>query len=150
VWLLVVLTVVGGAVVLSPMLHLEPSFSLWSVGVSLVLIVAAGLAVRRLTPAGGAGDAAVRLGPRTISAFDRGLGVDGVYQLLVARPVTALARLVVVLDRDVIDAYVRGTAVATRWAGVGAERRHTRRPSTGLVWVLCGVLAVGLVGVTLW
>ena len=49
---------------------------------------------------------------------------------------TALARLVVVLDRDVIDAYVRGTAVATRWAGVGARAAHTRRPSQGLVWVL--------------
>jgi NADH-quinone oxidoreductase subunit L len=150
VWLLVVLTVVGGAVVLSPLLRLDASFSLWSVGASLLLIAGAGLAVRRLTPAEGSGDAAARLGPRTAAAFDGGLGVDGVYQLLVARPVTALARLVVVLDRDVIDAYVRGTAVATRWAGVGAEHAHTRRPSQGLVWVLCGVLAVGLVGVGLW
>ena len=150
VWLLVVLTVVGGAVVLSPLLRLDASFSLWSVGASLLLIAGAGLAVRRLTPAEGSGDAAVRLGPAVAAAFDGGLGVDGVYQHLVARPVTALARLVVVLDRDVIDAYVRGTAVATRWAGVGAERAHTRKPSQGLVWVLCGVLAVGLVGMGLW
>ena len=49
---------------------------------------------------------------------------------------TALARLVVVLDRDVIDAYVRGAAVATRLALVGAERAHTRRPSQGLVWAV--------------
>jgi NADH-quinone oxidoreductase subunit L len=150
VWLLVVLTVVGGAVVLSPLLRLDASFSLWSVGASLLLIAGAGLGVRGLTPADGSGDAAARLGPRVTAAMDGGLGVDGLYQLLVARPVTALAHLVVVLDRDVIDAYVRGTAVATRWAGVGAERAHTRRPSQGLVWVLCGVLAVGLVGVGLW
>ena len=83
-------------------------------------------------------------GPRT-AAFDDGLGVDGVYQLAGRPPGTALARLVVVLDRDVIDAYVRGTAVATRWAG-RRRARHTRRPSPGLVWVLCGVLAVGARG----
>jgi NADH-quinone oxidoreductase subunit L len=150
VWLLAVLTVVGGAVVLSPLLRLDATFSLWSVGASLLLITGAAVAVRRLTAAEGNGDAAVRLGARVTSVLDRGLGVDGVYQLLVARPVTALARLVVLLDRDVIDAYVRGTTVATRWAGAGAARAHTRRPSQGLVWVLCGVLAVGVAGVSLW
>ena len=150
VWLLTLLTVLGGAIVLTSVLRLDASFSLWSVGLSLLLVAGAGVAVLRLTPAEGGGDAAVRLGARATAAFDNGLGVDGVYQRLVARPVTALARLVVVLDRDVIDAYVRGTVVATRWAGVGAERAHTRRPSQGLVWVLCGVLAVGVVGVSLW
>ena len=64
VWLLVVLTVVGGAVVLSPLLRLDASFSLWSIGASLLLIAGAGLAVRRLTPAEGTGDAAQRLGQR--------------------------------------------------------------------------------------
>jgi len=40
--------------------------------------------------------------------------------------------------------------VATRWAGVAGERAHTRKPSSYLVWLLVGVLAVGLTGVTLW
>ena len=56
----------------------------------------------------------------------------------------------VVADREVIDAYVRGTVVATRWIGVAGERTHTRKPSSYLVWVLVGLLAVGVTGVTLW
>ena len=135
VWLLTLLTVVGGAVVLTSVLRLDASFSLWSVGLSLLLVAGAGVAVLRLTPAEGGGDAAVRLGARATAAFDDGLGVDGVYQRLVARPVTALARLVVVLDRDVIDAYVRGTVVATRWAGAGPSGRTPAGPRQGLVWV---------------
>jgi len=73
-----------------------------------------------------------------------------VYLRLVARPVTWLARVVVTADRDVIDAYVRGSAVATGWAGAGAERAHTRKPSAYLVWVLLGMLAVAVAGVGLW
>ena len=69
----------------------------------------------------------MRLGARATAAFDDGLGVDGVYRGWWPGRSLALARLVVLLDRDVIDAYVRGTAVAPRWAGAGAERAHTRR-----------------------
>ena len=61
-----------------------------------------------------------------------------------------LARIVVTADREIIDAYVRGSVVATRWVGVEGERVHTRKPSTYLVWVLVGLLAVGVSGVTLW
>ena len=95
----------------------------------------------------------MRLGARATAAFDGGLGVDGVYQRAGAPGrCTALARLVVVLDRDVVDAYVRGTAVATRWAGVGAERAHTApaaRHGPGLGrCAACSPSA--LVGVALW
>jgi len=61
-----------------------------------------------------------------------------------------LARIVVVADRQVIDAYVRGTVVATRWVGIAGERAHTHKPSSYLVWLLVGLLAVGVVGVTSW
>jgi len=64
--------------------------------------------------------------------------------------VVRLARIVVTADRDLIDASVRSTVVATRWAGVASERAHTRRPSAYLVWLLLGLLAVGVSGVTLW
>jgi hypothetical protein len=40
--------------------------------------------------------------------------------------------------------------VATRWIGITSERTHTRKPSSYLVWVLVGLLAVGLTGVSLW
>ena len=65
-------------------------------------------------------------------------------------PVVKLALVVVTADREVIDAYVRGTVVATRWAGIAGERAHTRKPSSYLVWLLFGLLAVGVSGVTLW
>jgi hypothetical protein len=50
----------------------------------------------------------------------------------------------------VIDAYVRGTVVVTRWVGIAGQRVHTGKPSSYLVWVVAGMLAVGTVGVTLW
>ena len=128
VWLLALLTVLGGAIVLTSVLRLDASFSLWSVGLSLLLVAGAGVAVLRLTPAEGAGDAAVRLvGPchgRVRQRPRRGRRL----QRLVARPVIALARLVVVLDREVVDAYVRGTVVATRWAVPGPSGRTPAGP----------------------
>ena len=53
VWLLTLLTVLGGAIVLTSVLRLDASFSLWSVGLSLLLVAGAGVAVLRLTPAEG-------------------------------------------------------------------------------------------------
>jgi len=90
-----------------------------------------------------------RLGADRMAMFDRGFGTDGVY-VAVASRVVQLARIVVVADREVIDAYVRGTVVATRWVGIASERAHTRKPSSYLVWLLLGLLAVGVSGVTLW
>ena len=84
-----------------------------------------------------------------MALFDRGLGADGVYVAIASR-VVQLAQVVVIADRQVIDAYVRGTVVATRWAGIAGERAHTRKPSSYLVWLLVGLLAVGVTGVTLW
>ena len=105
--------------------------------------------VRFLAPVDGIGDAAARLGADRRALFDRGLGADGVYVAL-ASQVVRLADIVVVADRQVIDAYVRGTVVVTRWIGVTGERAHTRKPSSYLVWLLVGLLAVGVVGVTSW
>ena len=56
-----------------------------------------------------------------------GLGADAAYLRLVATPVLALARLVAFLDTEVVDAYVRGTAVATRAAGWAGARGLPRR-----------------------
>jgi NADH-quinone oxidoreductase subunit L len=84
-----------------------------------------------------------------MALFDKGFGVDGIYVAVVS-PVVKLARIVVTADREVIDAYVRGSVVATRWIGVSGERVHTRKASSYLVWVLVGLLAVGVSGVTLW
>jgi NADH-quinone oxidoreductase subunit L len=96
-------------------------------------------------------DPAVRLVGAHTASFDAGLGVDRLYVRLVARPVLALARLVVVLDRDVVDAYVRGSAAVALLAGRGGARAHrAERAATSLAWVVAGVVGVALLGVALW
>ncbi|MHB8184481.1 MAG: NADH-quinone oxidoreductase subunit 5 family protein [Dermatophilaceae bacterium] len=149
VWLLAFLSVVGGLIIFTPLVKVEPHITWWLAASSLLLILAAGAGVRFLAPVHGSGDAADRLGTDRIALFDKGFGADGVY-VAVASQVVQLARIVVVADRQVIDAYVRGTVVATRWVGVAGERAHTRKPSSYLVWLLVGLLAVGVTGVTLW
>ena len=143
------LSVVGGLIIFTPLVPVEPHITWWLAISSLVLILATGFTVRRLALAQGSGDAAVRLGADRMALFDRGFGTDSVYAAVWSR-VVQLARIVVVADREVIDAYVRSTVVATRWIGVAGERTHTRKPSSYLVWVLVGLLAVGVTGVTLW
>jgi NADH-quinone oxidoreductase subunit L len=114
----------------------------------VLLVVGAALAVRAY--ARGA-DPAVRLVGARAALFDSGFGADGIYVRAVARPVLALARLVVFLDRDVIDAYVRGSAATAMLSGRGGQRAHrAERSSTSLVWVVAGVLAVAAAGVALW
>jgi NADH-quinone oxidoreductase subunit L len=150
VWLLALLSVVGGLIIFTPLALVEPHFNVWLAGTSVLLILVAAVAVRAMARVHASGDAAVaRLGAERMASFDQGYGADGVY-VAVASRVVALAQIVVLADRQVIDAYVRGTVVATRWAGFASERAHTRKPSSYLVWLLFGLLAVGVTGVTLW
>ena len=96
-------------------------------------------------------DPAEVLVPRLVPHADRGLGVDALYLRLVAAPVLRLARLVAFLDTEVIDAYVRGTAVATRAAGwAGARAFRGERPSSAVGLVLAAVVVLGLAGVLAW
>jgi NADH-quinone oxidoreductase subunit L len=148
VTVLAVLTVVGGLVVVTPLLDLGGHIG-WLVALlSILLIVGAGLAVRSVADGK---DPAIRVVGARMPSFAAGLGVDRLYVTLVARPVLALARLVVFLDREVVDAYVRGAAAATRLGGSGGQRAHrTERAASGLAWVVAGVVAVALAGVALW
>jgi len=144
------LTVVGGLIFFTPLLAIEPHHIVWYLAAtSVLLVVAAWIVVRRMASLNLSGDAADLLGARRIAMFDRDFGADGIYVAVVS-PVVKLARVVVTADREVIDAYVRGTVVVTRWTGIASERMHTRKPSSYLVWVLLGLLAVGVSGVTLW
>jgi NADH-quinone oxidoreductase subunit L len=151
VTVLTVLSVVGGVVVFTPLLDLETHFGWLLALVSLLLVVGAGLAVRTV-PVDDQPDPATRLlGLARMALFDKGFGVDRLYVTLVARPVLKLADLVTFLDREVVDAYVRGTAVTAYWAGKGGNRAHQReRAASGLAWVVAGVVAVALAGVALW
>lgn len=78
-----------------------------------------------------------------------GFGADAAYAR-VGSWVTALARLVVVLDRDVVDAYPRSTAVVARALGRAGERAHRGVPALSLVGLLLGVVVVALLGVLAW
>jgi NADH-quinone oxidoreductase subunit L len=143
------LSVFGGLIVFTPLVGVKPHLVWFLAAGSLLLILGAWVVVRRLAAMNSSGDAAELLGARRIGLFDKGFGADGIYVAVVS-PVVRMARVVVTADREVIDAYVRGTVVVTRWVGVAGERAHTRKPSSYLVWLLLGLLAVGVSGVTLW
>jgi NADH-quinone oxidoreductase subunit L len=143
------LTVVGGLIIFTPLVAVEPHLVWYLATTSVLLVLAAWFIVRRMAAMNVSGDAADLLGSRRMALFDKGFGVDGIYVAVVS-PVVKLAWIVVKADREIIDAYVRGSVVVTRWIGVEGERVHTRKPSSYLVWLLLGLLAVGVSGVTLW
>jgi NADH-quinone oxidoreductase subunit L len=88
--------------------------------------------------------------PAGVRAFLRdGYRLDGVQDVLVVRPYRALARAVGSGDRDVVDAYVRGTPVVARWAGLALRRAQTGLATAYLVWLVLGAVAAGVAGMVL-
>jgi NADH-quinone oxidoreductase subunit L len=142
---LAVLTVVGGLLLIpvSNGIHLGLVMTV----ISLLVIGLAFLGVRAMAAAGH--DPARRLGPAVADLSDRGFGFDAVY-VAAGRAVIAVARLVVRLDRDVVDAYPRGAASLTGIAGRVGEKAHRAAPSTGLLAVVVGVVLIAVAGVTVW
>jgi NADH-quinone oxidoreductase subunit L len=140
------LTVLGGIAAGTGMLHVKDHVTTLMLLSTVALIAVGALLAYVLT--GPVPDPAERLLGDRMARFDAGFGADAVYLALVARPVVRLARLVAFLDNEVIDAYVRGGAAATRLLGRAGARAHTReRASTGLVWVVVGVAALAALGV---
>ena len=115
---------------------------------SIVLIAGAAFGVWVLSRAGHE-DVADRVPARVRAGAERGFGADTAYARF-GMAVTALARLVVVLDRDVVDAYPRATVVATRGLGRLGERSHRAIPSLAIVGLVVGVGMVVAVGVAAW
>jgi NADH-quinone oxidoreductase subunit L len=115
---------------------------------SVLLIIGAAYAVWAVSDRGRR-DAVEPVPVRVRDAAVRGFGVDTAY-VAVGRAVTAVARLVVVLDRDVVDAYPRAAAVVTRAAGRAGQRSHRAVPSLSLVALLSGVVVVAVLGVAAW
>ena len=144
---LVALTVVGGLVLLADAFAVGAASLVWIV--ILLLVVLAGVAVA--LRGGLDRDPADVLTRRFVPHADRGLGADTAYLRLVATPVLAVARVVAFLDTEVVDAYVRGTAVATRLAGWAGTRAHRgERPASAVGLVLAGVVVLGIAGVLAW
>jgi NADH-quinone oxidoreductase subunit L len=115
---------------------------------SVLLIAGAVLAVWTLSRQG-RDDAADRLPVAVRAGAERGFGADTAYARF-GGAVTAMARLVVVLDRDVVDAYPRATAVAARGLGRLGERSHRAIPSLALVGLVVGAGLVVALGVAAW
>ncbi|MDT0448947.1 NADH-quinone oxidoreductase subunit 5 family protein [Streptomyces hesseae] len=76
-----------------------------------------------------------------------GFHLDAVYSTLLVRPTRAAARLARFLDREVVDAYVRGAATAPGLLGAAVRRAQTGNVQTYLGALLAGsvVLAVAAV-----
>ena len=146
---LALLAVVGGLVVITPLLDLDWAHPAWAlVAATLLLMAAVAMFVRVQSLGTPYGDAAQRLPLTLRSAADRGLGVDGVYVAL-TRPVLGLARLVAGGERS-LETGVHSTARGARGlAGAGA-RLQNGTPTAGLIAVALGVVAVGLIGISLW
>ena len=144
---LVGLSVVGGLVLLTDAFPVGAASLTWVVITLLVVVVGVAVALR----GGFDRDPADVLSPRLVPLADAGLGADTAYRRLVVTPVLALARLVAFLDAEVVDASVRGTAVATRFAGWAGARAHRgERASSAVGLVLGAVVVLGLAGVLAW
>ena len=116
--------------------------------ISVLLVAGAAYAVWSLSDRG-RHDVADRVPGHLRHRAVHGFGADTAY-LGVGRAVTALARVVVVLDRDVVDAYPRATAALTRSLGRIGDRGHRGVPSLGLLVLLVGVVGLAVLGVMTW
>lgn len=144
---LAVLSLVGGLVLVLDVFDLHGMSWAWTV--ITVLLIAIGCALVILL--GRDGDPGMRLVGRRGAVVDAGLGADRAYLWLVARPVVALARLVTFLDTEVIDGYVRASAVAARVGGrAGAAAHRPERVRTATWLVITGLVLVLAVGVLAW
>jgi NADH-quinone oxidoreductase subunit L len=101
---------------------------------------------------------ATRLGAKDVAeaiplparAFLReGYRLDAVQNALVVKPYRALTRLASAGDRDLVDAYPRGSVIVVRWAGLALRRAQAGMATGYVAWVVLGAVAVGLAGVVL-
>ncbi|MFD7918865.1 NADH-quinone oxidoreductase subunit L [Streptomyces sp. NPDC059740] len=76
-----------------------------------------------------------------------GFHLDAVYTTLFVRPVTAAARLVRLLDREVVETYVAGAARTPRLLGWAVRRAQTGNVQTYLGALVAGSLVVALAAV---
>ncbi|NGO69334.1 NADH-quinone oxidoreductase subunit L [Streptomyces boncukensis] len=102
-------------------------------------------------PTGTGSDTGSDPGPLLLGPLHRhaaaGFHLDAVYAALVVRPVAASARLVRFLDREVVDAYVRGAGAGPRLLGAAVRRAQTGNVQTYLSALLAGSLVLGVIAV---
>ncbi len=146
---LTVLTLVGGLLVLDPAV-LDPlgrSAEIGLVHPTLAVVVLLAVVVVLLVAYGewwrvDGFDPVARFG-RVRRLLHAELYVDRTYDRGVVRPTRFLAQTVVAGDRDVVDPYVRGSAGAARWLGIGLRRLQYGNVQVYLTAVVVGALVIG-------
>ncbi|MGD9483782.1 NADH-quinone oxidoreductase subunit L [Streptomyces sp. TRM70308] len=98
---------------------------------------------RQAVARGTADPAPLLLGPLCGPAA-AGFRLDAVYRRLSVTPVRAAARLVRFLDREVVDAYVRGAGTGAGWLGTAVRRAQTGNVQTYLSVLFAGSLVLVL------
>ncbi|MFD5466151.1 NADH-quinone oxidoreductase subunit L [Kitasatospora sp. NPDC127059] len=73
-----------------------------------------------------------------------GFGVDRLYHVLFVRPVTAAARLVRFLDREVVEGYVQGSGIGANLLGRAVRLAQTGNVQTYLSALLAGVVLLAV------
>jgi NADH-quinone oxidoreductase subunit L len=121
---------------------LRPNFG--SAALSLVLVTIGAAAVFMSWNADPARDPARVLGP-VRATLERAFYVDEVYDLVIVRPVRALARAVVTVDTRGIDAAVEGAGAAARRLGGLLRPPRSGNPQSYLTGLLTGVVVIVLV-----
>jgi NADH-quinone oxidoreductase subunit L len=116
--------------------------------VSLLFVFAGGGAVFLVWNRDPALDPVRLLGPARPLLRD-GFRLDAVYDVLVVRPVVALAEMVVHTDERAVDAAVVGTGRGARWLGGLLRRTENGNPQTYISGVLAGVVLIVLAVVVL-
>jgi NADH-quinone oxidoreductase subunit L len=113
------------------------------------LLALAGVGWSLTAPRLGDRDVADALSPPVRDFLRSGYRLDAVQQALVVRPVLVLARIVAGGDRDVVDGYVRGSALLARAAGRPLRLLSAGLATGYLLWLVAGAVVVGLLGVAL-
>ena len=151
-WPIVVLTAVtvfGGVAQIGSLIPGELPVSWVTLVLTLLLSVAAAVAVVRLAGRSPVRDPLGVVSPRAQTLLLNGFGIDALQHRLVVRPVRRAAALVVDGDHDVVDAYARGSVVATRWGGTLLRKAQSGLATSYLTWLAVGVVAAGIAGVSL-
>jgi NADH-quinone oxidoreductase subunit L len=146
---LAVPTLALGLVLLKPPVLLTGIHVDLATAVTGAMLSLAGLGWALSAPRLGVADIAVAIPDGARALLRDGYRVDAAQQALIVRPVLGLARVVRAADRDVIDAYVRAVAHASRIGG-----QVLRRPQTGVAlgyatWLVLGAVAVAFAGMML-
>jgi NADH-quinone oxidoreductase subunit L len=148
-WVLAVPTVGLGLILLQPPAFIEAIRVDIITSVTGALLGLAGVGWALSAPRLGAPDIADALPAGFRAVLRDGYRLDDVQDRLVTRPTLALARAVGTGDADVVDAYVRGTATASRWGGAVLRAAQGGLATGYVAWLVLGAVAVGVAGMVL-